>query len=210
MPFHSFRPGRRSIRLKGYDYSAMGSYFVTICVRNRECVFGDVLNGEMKPSAIGEIVNQCWVLLSDDFANVGLDAFQIMPNHFHGIVVLFGPDRRDLIGRDLINQIPTGDSPNPTDNQIPTGLDESRFGPVPGWQQMKNPKQTLGKIIRHFKAKATRQIHEAGFADFQWQQRFHDRIIRGEDELNRIRAYIQSNPSKWEGDAENPHRDEQR
>jgi REP element-mobilizing transposase RayT len=164
----------------------------------------------MKPSAIGEIVNQCWVLLSDDFANVGLDAFQIMPNHFHGIVVLFGPDRRDLIGRDLINQIPAGISPNPTDNQIPTGLDESRFGPVPGWQQMKNPKQTLGKIIRHFKAKATRQIHEAGCADFQWQQRFHDRIIRGEDELNRIRAYIQSNPSKWEDDAQNPHRDEQR
>jgi len=145
----------------------------------------------MHLSAIGEIVNQCWLELVDDFANLSLDVFQVMPNHFHGIVVLWDDNRRDLI-----NQIPT--------NQIPTGLNEFRFGPVPGWQQMKNPKQTPGKIIRHCKAKATKKIHDAGFDGFLWQSKFHDRIIRGDDELDRIRGYIRNNPLNWRKDDENP------
>jgi len=120
-----------------------------------------------------------------------------MPNHFYGIVVLRESPRGDLIRRDLINQIPTGES------QIPTGLNESRFGPVAGWQQMKNPRQTLGKIIRHFKAKATKRIHDAGFG-FQWQSKYHDRIIRNEDELDRIRLYMRNNPLNWQNDEENP------
>jgi len=72
-------PGRRSLRLKGYDYSTEGSYFITICVWNRECILGDVSDGEMRPSAIGEIVNRCWLELVDDFANLSLDAYQIYP-----------------------------------------------------------------------------------------------------------------------------------
>jgi hypothetical protein len=128
MPYDAFSRGRRSLRLKGYDYSAAGSYFVTICVKNRECILGNVINGEMRPSAIGEIVNQCWLELVDDFANVGLDAFQIMPNHFHGIVVLWGNNRWDLINQIPTNQIPTNQIPT---GDIPTGLDESRFGPIP-------------------------------------------------------------------------------
>ena len=198
MPYDPNIPGRRSIRLKGYDYSAEGSYFVTICIRNRECVLGDVVDGEMIPSPIGNIVNHCWLELVDDFANLSLDEYQIMPNHFHGIVVLWESPRGDLIRRDLINQIPTGDT------HIPTGLNESRFGPVAGWQQMKNPKQTLGKIIRHFKAKATKKIHDAGFTGFQWQSKYHDRIIRNDDELDRVRNYIRNNPMNWQDDEENP------
>ena len=106
MPYNSERHHRRSIRLKGYDYSAEGSYFVTICVKDRECVLGEIVEADMHLSAIGEIIRQCWAALADDLPNVMLDGYQVMPNHFHGIVVLF-EHRRDLIGGDLINQIPT-------------------------------------------------------------------------------------------------------
>ena len=197
MPYNSERHHRRSIRLKGYDYSAEGSYFVTICVKDRECVLGEIVEADMHLSAIGEIIRQCWAALADDLPNVMLDGYQVMPNHFHGIVVLF-EHRRDLIGRDLINQIPTGN--------IPTGVDDSRFGPTLAWRQMENPKQTLGKVIRHFKAKATKRIHDAGFGSFQWQSRFYDRIIRNEEELDRIRDYIQENPRNWRDDDENSNR----
>ena len=196
-------PGRRSLRLKGYDYSARGSYFVTFNVRNRECVLGEIRYGKMNLSIPGRIVDNCWLKLPEAFPGVLLDVYQIMPDHFHGIVVLW-EDGGNFPCGNLINQIaptnqiPTGHSP------IPTGLNESRFGPVAGWQQMKNPEQTLGKIIRHFKAKAAKKIHDAGFMGFQWQSKYHDRIIRNEDELDRILLYIRNNPLNWQDDEENP------
>jgi putative transposase len=69
---------------------------------------------------------------------------------------------------------------------------------------MKTPQQTLGKIIRHFKAKAAKKIHDTGFTGFRWQSKYHDRIIRNEDELDRIRLYIRNNPVNWREDEENP------
>ena len=198
---------RKSIRLAGYDYSTEGSYFVTICVHDRECILGDVVNGEMVPSRVGDIVNECWMGLENDFNNVTLDEFQIMPDHFHAIVVLWGSPRRDLINQIPTKQIqiptkqiqiPTKQLQIPTEQlQIPTGIDDSRFGPVQGWQLMKNPRRTLGKIIRHFKAKATKKIHDADVPDFAWQSKFHDRIIRNAEELERIREYIRANPKNW-------------
>ena len=166
----------------------------------------------MTPSGIGDIVNRCWLDLQNDFSNASLDEYQIMPNHIHGIVVLWDSDRRDLINQ-IPTEIPTANR-TPTANQIPTeiptGIDESRFGPTPGWQQMKNPRRTLGKIIRHFKAKATKKIHDAGFGDFQWQSGFHDRIIRNDEELERIREYIRNNSQNWKGDDEIPKKNKPR
>lgn len=82
---------RRSIRLKGYDYAQAGAYFVTICARGRECLFGEVADGEMRLSAWGAIVARCWDDLPGHYATVELDAFAVMPNHVHGIIVLTGP-----------------------------------------------------------------------------------------------------------------------
>ena len=206
-PPKRWRTGRRSYRLQGYDYSSEGAYYVTICVRNRQCVLGDVVNGEMRLSVIGEIVRECWLGIPDHFSNVTLDEFQVMPNHLHGIVVSCGNHRRDLI-----DQIPTGSNPQsqtdyriPTenDNTIPLGIDESHFGPQTNFPLMKNPKQVLGKILRHFKARATKMIHDQGFPDFQWQGKFHDHIIRDEADLERIREYIRNNPLNWAADEEN-------
>ena len=81
---------RRSIRLKGYDYSQAGAYFVTICVQDRQCLFGNVVDGKMNLNNAGEIVKSVWHDLPNHYAHVELDDFVIMPNHFHGIVVLTG------------------------------------------------------------------------------------------------------------------------
>ena len=114
--------------------------------------------------------------------NVALDEFVIMPNHLHGIVLLGGPGKIEWEPRrDLINQIPTDHFP-----------------------MMKSPKQTLGKVIRHFKARAARILHRDGVPDFGWQRKYYDRIIRDDDELDRIREYIIANPSVWAEDKENP------
>jgi putative transposase len=78
---------RRSIRLKEYDYSQSGEYFVTICTHNRECLLGEIVDEEMKLSSIGEIVQRCWEEIPKHFPNVELDAFVVMPNHVHGIII---------------------------------------------------------------------------------------------------------------------------
>ncbi len=88
---------RRSIRLKGYDYSTLGAYFITALVKNRECILSEIRAGEIKLSALGEIVNQCWNEIPKRFPSVQLDAFVIMPNHIHGIIVLTGEAQDDLV-----------------------------------------------------------------------------------------------------------------
>ena len=86
-----FDPGkhhRRSIRLKQYDYSRMGAYFVTACTQNRECFFGEIVDGVMRLTGVGEILQKIWQELPEYYAGVGIDAFTIMPNHIHGIIIL--------------------------------------------------------------------------------------------------------------------------
>src|SRR3990172_7919431 len=84
---------RRSIRLKGYDYSRNGAYFVTICTQNKECLFGEILDGGkgkrfFAPTKGGEIAQQCWREIPMHYPNIVLDEFVIMPNHVHGIVMI--------------------------------------------------------------------------------------------------------------------------
>ncbi len=171
---------RRSLRFKNYDYAEQGAYFVTICTKNRECLFGDAVNGEMVLNAAGDMVRKVWDELHVNYQGIETDQFIIMPNHVHGIVLLnTGPahNRRGLI------------------NQTPTSMK---------WIMMKNPDQILGKIIRHFKAKSSKQIRDRGLNHFQWQRNYHDRIIRNEKELINIREYIRNNPQRWDRDTENP------
>ena len=96
---------RRSIRLKGYDYSKDGLYFVTICVKNRKCLFGDIKDGEMILNHNGEIVDMVWDELSEHYHNIRLDAFVIMPNHIHGIIEIIQP--QNVVGAGF-KPAPTG------------------------------------------------------------------------------------------------------
>lgn len=168
---------RRSVRLRDYDYSREGAYFITICTINRSTILGKIENVNMILSPIGNIAQNLLARIPDHHPGIEIDQFIIMPNHLHGIIVI--TKNMESHRRGLINQTPTK------------------------WILMQNPAQTLGKIIRRFKAKASYIIHEAGFVDFGWQRNYYDHIIRNDKELNKIREYIMNNPRKWDLDREN-------
>ena len=175
-----------STRLKNWDYGWNATYFVTICTQNRECYFGDVVGGDMVLNEIGKIANDCWMVISEHFPFVKLGEHVVMPNHVHGIVVIDKPDdgRSVSVGTRLIAPLPTEQTKTP--------------GGITG---NKNPMlhDNLSKIIRWYKGRTTfesRKIH----ADFAWQPRFHDHIIRNDESFHRISEYIKNNPANWSSD----------
>ena len=170
--------GRKSIRLKEYDYSSAGAYFVTICTLERKCLFGKVVDGEMELNENGKIVKSEWLKTEEIRDNVSTDEFIIMPNHLHGILFIDEPTDR----RGTVHRASTAERfGQPTSNSIPT-------------------------IIRSFKATVTKQTNELRNPPGLpvWQRNYFDRIVRNDDELNRIREYIIYNLFKWQPDKENP------
>ncbi|BER91780.1 MAG: REP-associated tyrosine transposase [Candidatus Atribacteria bacterium] len=179
MRYHPDIHHRRSIRLKDYDYSQAGAYFITICTKNRECLFGSIVNGEMLLSAWGVIVKNEWLRTSIIRPNIVVDEFVLMPNHLHGILVIVDTDCRGTLQR-----APTVERfGKPTSNSIPT-------------------------IVRLFKSTATKQINELRKTPGEplWQRNYYERIIRNERELERIRKYVINDPLKWSLDIEDPER----
>jgi len=182
-----------SARLKDYDYSSPGEYFVTICTGGMVEFFGDVVNGEMKRNDVGEIAHQLWMGIPNHHKNAMLDEFIIMPNHAHGIIVICGKDYdRDVAcndkisvghGRDAINRVSTGGTTK-TNNPMLT-------------------RQSLSYIVRQYKGRVLFEIRKTNH-DFSWQPRFYDHIIRDEKGLNAIREYIHNNPAQWEYDRNDP------
>ncbi len=171
-----------SSRLQNWDYSSNGYYFITICTKERQHYFGEIINNVMCLSKIGEIVQKYWVEIPIHFSFVELDKFVIMPNHIHGIVIIknvFEPQCRDVI-----NHVSTN-----TDNNL-----YSKITPM--------GKHNLGEIIRWFKGRTTFEIKKLEI-NFFWQPRFYDHIIRNENALNRIKQYIKDNPTNWEEDRNN-------
>ena len=186
----------KSARLQGYDYSNEGFYFVTICTKNREMSFGDIIGGKMVLSSIGEIIKQEWLNTPDIRKNVELDKFVIMPNHLHGIVI---------IQYSIPASVPTT---HPVETHCNASLRDASLW-MRNNQEYKNKfgpqSNNLSAIIRGFKG-VTTKITRRKFSNinFAWQPRFYDRIIRNDNELNRIRQYIMDNPEKWELDRNNP------
>ena len=95
---------RRSQRLRGYDYSREGAYFVTICTLGRECIFDEIINGQPSTSQLAEVVQTCWHDLPRHYRHVQLDAFVVMPNHVHGIILLTDKERAVGAGLKLARQ----------------------------------------------------------------------------------------------------------
>jgi len=173
--------GRRSIRLKGYDYSRAGAYFVTICTHQRQCLFGDIVDGDMRLNALGEIARQCWLAIPDHFPHARLDEFVIMPNHVHGIIWIV-----DDVRADAANVVGAKNF-SPLQNQYPHGTSK-----------------TIGSIVRGFKIGVTKWARQHANVHTVWQRNYYEHIIRDEKSLNRIRQYIMSNPMRWHLDRENP------
>lgn len=161
---------RKYIRLRGYDYSRPGYYFVTICTHGRERLFGTVRKGKMQLSPAGTIARECWQAIPEHFPQVTLDQFCIMPDHLHGILI-----------------IQPLEAPIPSD-KITNRTRRGHFGP----QSM-----NLGSIIRGFKAGVTTRCKIHGLS-VHWQSRYHDHIIRSHASLERIRKYIEHNPENWQ------------
>jgi REP element-mobilizing transposase RayT len=170
-----------SARLPGWDYRAAGWYFVTVCTQDHIPFFGDVVDGDVALSPIGEIVAEEWVRTPEVRPNVVLDEWIVMPNHLHGIIVI--TDSPDTVGM-----------PRPMVETPRRGVSTAM---TTGGQLMAG---SLGAIMGQIKSVCTKRIRAAGYPDFAWQSRFHDHIIRDEESLQRIRRYIVNNPGTWTED----------
>ncbi len=204
MNFDPQKHHRRSIRLKGYDYSQSGGYFITICQQNRECLFGNIVEGEMSLNLWGNIVMECWYNLPSHYSNIELDEFIIMPNHLHGIMFIVD----DAVGA----RSPRPDSPRP-DLSHPDSPDKENIifqetiGAI-GATERRPYVVTLGKIVAYFKYQSTKRLNEINGSPGMriWQRNYYEHIIRDEKELYAIRKYIIDNPLQWMVDMENPNR----
>ena len=173
---------RRSIRPDGYDYAESGAYFVTLCTHGHLCLFGEIVDGRMRANALGQIIQETWCGLPDHYPHVELDAFVVMPNHVHMIVVL--TEGKNLVG--------AGFKPALVHGPVPTPDTPRRHG--------------LAEIVRAFKTFSSRQINKCRGTQGGplWQRNYYEHIIRRERALNHIRRYITENPLHWAQDRENP------
>jgi len=176
-----------SSRLKNWDYSTNAYYFITVCIKNREHCFGEIVNGKMGLSKMGEIGQRELSKTEQMRKNVKLDEWIIMPNHVHVIIVI------DNVETQCIASLP-GVKPN---QRIPSPS-KPKWKPNQFWPQSNN----LASIIRGFKI-GVKKFATINNIPFQWQPRFYDHIIRNQSSLNHIRQYIIDNPKNWEIDRDN-------
>ena len=208
---------RKPNRMKGFDYSKDNLYFVTICVHDRVCCFGNIVgtgrdpsendnNNEhqivtgrnpsvrkqMKLNEYGKIAEKQWYWLSDQYPYIVLHAFVVMPNHIHGIVEI----NRSVVtaavgtGRDLSDIKNPDLSENENDISMETGRDLSLPIKI----------KSLSELMGAYKTTVSKQIHLLGYNDFVWQRSFHDHIILDNQSYNNISDYITTNPLKWDSD----------
>jgi putative transposase len=226
MSYDPFHHHRRSIRLKGFDYTQPGAYFVTINTHRRLSLFGEITEGVVRLNAFGEIANTEWLQTASIRREITLDEFIVMPDHFHGIVIIMECDGGSAVahGRDE-NAALYGDvrarrrrAPTRMDGGAPTrayGRDESavlygdvrarrRRAPTPVEQFGKPISGSIPTIIRAYKSAVTARINELRGTPGApvWQRNYYEHIIRDMDELSRIREYIRNNPAAWETDYE--------
>jgi putative transposase len=210
-----------STRLLEWNYGSVGIYFITICTQGGNCWFGKIKKGEMHLSNAGKIVAREWIRTEEIRKRVTLDKWIIMPNHFHGIIILNKINGNDTVETQCILKYNHGI--HPVETQCIASLQhQHQYQSTSQNSNIKcaqiNQKQTLyqnaninraqknkfgpqqdnlASIIRGFKSKACINIRMQVHSGFKWQPRFFDHIIRTEKELNRIRAYIVNNPRKW-------------
>jgi REP element-mobilizing transposase RayT len=172
-------PNRRSVRLPGFDYARPGWFVVTICTHDRRLLLGEIVNGEMQLNTCGDIVLEAWLETEQVRPNIWLDACVIMPNHLHGIIAIT------------------------QDGRSADEADRSEFG-RPRPHLFSSPSQTLGSIVRGFKATTTARIRRAlGQPNAAvWQRSYYESIIRSERHLANVRRYIATNPPRWPDDPE--------
>lgn len=176
MPYNPDRHHRRSIRLKGYDYSHTGVYFITLCTDRRECLFGEIIHRTMQLNQLGEIVAEEWLKSVEIRQEIELDNWVIMPNHFHAIVII---------------------------DRARSGLDKC---PLPKTDKIHMKPRSLSSLVAGFKSSVTRRINQTrNNPEYPvWQRNYYDRIIRDTESWEKIYNYIDANPENWEIDRLHP------
>jgi len=198
---------RKHIRLRNFDYASDGWYFVTICTHEREFYFGKIENKIMYLSDIGMQAESLWNEIPQHFPMAELGEFVVMPNHIHGIIGIDNNKKCNDVDfrRDVACNVPTISPPNaymdvacniPTIS--PSGDDAkikneymASISPKPG---------TLSAMIRSYKSAVTKWCNDNHISNFAWQSRFHDHVIRNQEEFDRIEYYILNNVANWNSD----------
>jgi REP element-mobilizing transposase RayT len=178
MSIDSEKRHRRTTRLKDYDYAQAGAYFITICTKDRACLFGEIVDGEMRLNQSGRMVETVWEEIPCFYPGIDIDTFIVMPNHVHGII--------------LVGAAPRGRP----DSWQPQGVAPTLSLPdvVHRFKTLTTKRYVNG-------------VKQSGWTKFPgrvWQRNYFDHIIRSEEYLNRIREYIIANPQQWASDRENP------
>jgi len=171
---------RKLIRLGAYDYSQAGYYFVTIVSHQRKNSFGKIIEREMNLNQIGLIVEEVWNAIPSHYSYVSTDAYIIMPNHFHGILII-------------------------NDTNVVGARHASPLRDVDSTQHKRQP---LGIIIGSFKSAVTKRVHDLGLLSQEkiWQRGYYEHIIRDEQDYRKNYEHIEANPIKWLLDEENLER----
>ena len=169
----------KSLRLKEFDYGHPGAYFVTICIDDRKCLFGDVVNGKMILTALGKIADKCLIAIPAHFKNTEIPIHIVMPNHVHAVVFIFDET--------FVGQTHAFDS-----QRRAFDLQKDR------------KHQKLPVIVGSYKSAVSKEVNKMFPAsNFKWQTSYHDHIIGNERALENIYNYIVNNPYNWQTDLEN-------
>jgi REP element-mobilizing transposase RayT len=216
-----------STRAAWWNYGWNGAYFITICTRNREHIFGEIRNGEIILSNLGVIANVLWHEIPMHAPNVDLGDFIVMPNHIHGIVILNKPESKQLnnyLGFDPLKNKENSINAETGIVNAETGIVNTETGIInaetgiinaetgiinaetghalslPGDNRFQNiGKNTISSIIGSYKSAVTKHANRLGIEN-GWQTRFHDHIIRNDNEYQKISDYIVNNPNLWNED----------
>lgn len=203
----------QSARLQGYDYRNAGAYFITICTQHRNHFFGECENKQMQLSPLGLLAEQLWFEIPDHFPNTSLDAFVVMPNHIHGILVINEkweiPRTRHFDG--IVEQLPETSSPLSSLSSL-ASVETHNYASLPAtdspmthpptnkyYRDLSAPAKSVSTIVRAYKSVVTIRARKTD-SPFGWQSRFHDHIIRNDVEYERIADYIRNNPTNWKED----------
>ena len=188
---------RRSIRLPNFDYSSQGAYYITLVTWNRDNLFGEIVEGEMRLSDWGIILGEEWEKTATIRPEIELDAYQIMPNHFHAIIVIRN------VRADGCPPVPSGAHDAGAHGVAADGVGAHGGAPRP---ILERKPRSLGSCIAGIKSITTKRINLLRQTPGTpvWQRNYYEHIIRNQEEWQRIRAYIQANPNNWQLDNENP------
>jgi REP-associated tyrosine transposase len=218
---------RRSIRLKGYDYSSAGHYFITICTQNRDHLFGKINNRQMQLNNAGQMIEKIWIETVNQYPNIKLDEYIIMPNHFHGIVTItptvasvwddsISFQNTDFISQQNADSFSQQNTDSLSDIHNGNGgigieMDSTQLTGIEmdstlltGIEMDSTPTIDIPSVIQSFKRHSTIKYIEMvksgilpPFHKRIWQRNYWEHIVRNKNEYLRISQYIKNNPHKW-------------